>query len=81
MNDELELIRGFLTARLDMAPERITPVATLEELDIDSLMLLEMFFEFEEKLNVRLSKDLPTPKTIGELIKIVHGLRGASAAS
>lgn len=80
MNDELELVRSFLTERLDIAPERVTLAATLEELDIDSLMLLEMFFEFEDKLNVKLSKDLPTPKSIGELIKIVRGLRDTSVA-
>jgi acyl carrier protein len=79
-NDELDIVRGFLKDRLNIDPARITREATLQELDIDSLMLLELFFEFEEKLNVNLSQNLPTPKTIGQLIEIVEGLKRTSAA-
>ncbi|MBI5785138.1 MAG: acyl carrier protein [Rhodocyclales bacterium] len=77
MNAELEIVRDFLQERLSLDPARIRPEATLEELDIDSLMLLELFFEFEEKLDVTLSQNLPTPKTIGQLIEIVKGLSRA----
>jgi acyl carrier protein len=80
MNDELEIVRGFLKDRLNIDPARITPDARLEELDIDSLMLLELFFELEEKLGVNLSQDLPTPRTVGELVAIVKGLPGARTA-
>lgn len=74
MDDELEIVRDFLQARLGLDSARIRPEATLEELDIDSLILLELFFEFEEKLDVNLSENLPTPKTVGQLIEIVKGL-------
>jgi acyl carrier protein len=79
LNDELEIVRGFLKDRLNIDPARVTPEAPLKELGIDSLMLLELFFEFEEKLNVNLSQNLPTPKTIGQLIEIVEGLKRTSA--
>lgn len=74
MDDELEIVRDFLQERLGLDSARIRPEATLEELDIDSLILLELFFEFEEKLDVNLSENLPTPKTVGQLIEIVKGL-------
>jgi len=74
MNDELAIVRDFLQQRLGLDPARIRPEATLEDLDIDSLMLLELFFEFEEKLDVNLSQNLPTPKTVGQLIEIIKGL-------
>jgi acyl carrier protein len=77
MNDELAIVRDFLQERLSLDPARITPEATLEELDIDSLMLLELFFEFEEKLDLTLAQNLPTPKTIGQLIEIIKGLNRA----
>jgi acyl carrier protein len=77
MNDELAIVRDFLQERLSLDPARIRPEATLEELDIDSLMLLELFFEFEEKLDLTLSQNLPTPKTVGQLIEIVKGLSRA----
>ncbi len=80
MNDELAIMRTFLKGRLDIEPGRITPAATLAELEIDSLILLELFFEFEEQFGLNLAKDIPTPKTIGELVDIVKGLRRATAA-
>ncbi len=80
MSDELAIMRGFLKERLDIEPSRIVPLASLAELDIDSLILLELFFEFEEKLGLVLTKDIPTPKTIGELVDIVKGLRRAKTA-
>ncbi|HTY03799.1 MAG TPA: phosphopantetheine-binding protein [Rhodocyclaceae bacterium] len=80
MNDELEIVRGFLKERLNVDPARVAPAATLKELDIDSLMLLELFFEFEERLNISLSQNLPTPKTVGDMIRIVERLRGTAKA-
>lgn len=77
-NDELEIVRAFLQDRLNIDPARLSREATLQELDIDSLMLLELFFEFEEKLNIELPQNLPTPKTIGHLIEIVEGLKRTS---
>lgn len=74
MDDELEIVRDFLQERLGLDSACIRPEATLEELDIDSLILLELFFEFEEKLDVNLTQNLPTPKTVGQLIEIVKGL-------
>jgi acyl carrier protein len=74
MDDELQIVRDFLKERLGLDPDRIRPETTLEDLDIDSLMLLELFFEFEEKLAVDLSQNLPIPKTVGQLIEIVKGL-------
>ena len=68
MNDLLSIVRDFLQDRMDLDPARVTPEATLEELGVDSLMLLELMFEFEEKLNTPLPQDLPPPKTVGELL-------------
>lgn len=78
--DTLSVIRDFLKDRLGLEADKITPAATLEELGIDSLMLLELLFEFEEKLDVSLSNDIATPKTVGELITIVERLQTPAAA-
>ena len=74
MNNLLSIVRDFLKDRMDIDPARVTPEATLEELAVDSLMLLELMFEFEEKLNTPLPQDLPPPKTIGELLAIGEGM-------
>ena len=47
--DTLTVIREFLVDRLEIDAARIQPEATLEELQIDSLMMVELIFECEEK--------------------------------
>lgn len=79
--DTLSVIRDFLKDRLGLEHGQIQPESTLESLGIDSLMLLELLFEFEEKLDVTLSNDMATPKTVGELIAIVEQLQQAPAAA
>lgn len=76
--DSIELIRDFLEQRLGVAPEKVTPEARLEELGIDSLMMLELMFEFEEKLGIALDKTLQTPKTVGEMAGMMEQLRKAN---
>lgn len=81
MSAYLNVIRDFLQDRLAVDPVRVVPDASLEELGVDSLMLLELFFEFEDKLNLTLSKDLPTPKTVGEMLDTVEQLQVTATAS
>lgn len=77
----LSVISDFLKDRLDIDPARVTPEATMEELGVDSLRLLELLFEFEEKMNVDLSKDMATPKTVGALLAIVEQMQNTQAAN
>lgn len=77
----LSVIRTFLKERLDVDPARVIPEATLENLGVDSMMLLELLFEFEEKMNVRLSLDTTTPRTVGELLAIVERMQETQAAN
>lgn len=68
----LSVIQEFLKDRLGLEHGRITPEARLEDLGIDSLMLLELLFEFEEKLGISLSNDMAMPETVGALLAIVE---------
>jgi len=68
----LKILQDFLKERTEISAERITPEATLEELEIDSLMQLELLFEFEEKLGISLPDVQDRPKTIGELVTLVE---------
>lgn len=72
--DCIGLIREFLEDRLGVAPERVVPDALLGELGVDSLMMLELMFEFEDRFAIKLSPGLKTPKTIGELVTLMDGL-------
>ena len=72
--DSIGLIREFLKDRLGVAPERVTLDAPLAELGVDSLMMLELMFEFEDRFDIKLSTDLKTPQTVGELVSLMDGL-------
>lgn len=72
-----ELIQEFLKARLGIDAARVTPDASLVDLGVDSFMLLELMFEFEDRLGVKLPDDLETPKTVGEMLTMMDTLRAA----
>jgi len=72
--DSIGLIREFLKDRLGVDPEKVVPEAPLADLGVDSLMLLELMFEFEDRFGIKLSNDLESPKTVGEMAKLMDGL-------
>jgi acyl carrier protein len=78
--DALAVIRSFLNSRLGIDPSRVTVDATLDELQIDSLILLELFFEFEDKFNLAPPQNPAAPKTIATLLELVEGAQRATAA-
>ena len=76
--DTLTLLQQVLSERAGTTPDKVTPDASLESLDIDSLMLLDLMFEFEEKLGVTMPKDIPRPNTVGELVALFDSLRAGA---
>ena len=78
--DNLTLLSEFLQKRENIDPARVTPAASLEELKVDSLLLLELLFEFEDKLGVSIPHDIPPPKTVRDLLGMVDGLKVGKGA-
>lgn len=75
--DSIGLIRDFLGERLGVAPEKAVAEAPLAELGVDSLMMLELIFEFEDRFGIKLPSDLKTPRSVGELAATMDGLIAA----
>jgi len=73
--DSIGLIREFLKDRLGVEPENVVPDASLADLGVDSLMMLELMFEFEDRCGITLSSDLKSPKTVGEMVTLMDRLR------
>lgn len=73
--ESLGLIREFLQDRLGVEPSLVIANAQLEGLGVDSLMMLELMFEFEDRFAISLSKDLKSPKTVGEMVSLMDQLR------
>ena len=72
--DSIGLIRDFLKDRLGVESDTVVPEAPLADLGVDSLMMLELMFEFEDRFNIKLSSDLKTPQTVGEMVALMDGL-------
>lgn len=73
----IELVRSFLENRLGIAPEKVEPASSLAELGVDSMMMLELLFEFENHLGIRLPSDLASPQTVGEMLDMMDRLAQA----
>jgi len=78
--EHLTLVQQCFKDRLGIPPERVSPETVLTELGVDSLALLDLMFEVEDKLGVRFSEDTPTPKTVADLLELVKTLDIAKAS-
>jgi acyl carrier protein len=73
-DNSLAVLSEFLHKTQKIDPALVTPEALLEDLKVDSLLLLELLFEFEDRLGVSIPQDIPRPKTVGDLLGIVEKL-------
>lgn len=72
INAALEEMRTLLHERLGLDKQKITNEALLEDLGIDSLMQIELLFDFEDKYKVKIPDITDRPTTIGELLAIIE---------
>lgn len=73
-DDVIEGLRGFLADSLDLAPETITAQSTLfDDLDVDSLTVLELAVFSEEHYDVDLEPVLREANTAGERTEVTLG--------
>ena len=73
--DSLDLIREVLHDRLGVDPATVVSAAPLIDLGVDSLMMLELMFEFEDRFGITLAKGLKSPRTVGEMVTLMDSLR------
>jgi len=70
----LETIKDILQENLEIDPASVDMDSTIESLGIDSLDLLELTYELEERLNI---EDFGSPEnlnTVGDLVTYVDSL-------
>lgn len=71
--ETLDIIKEILHENLGMDPELITEEATFESLEVDSLDMVELICELEDKLEI----DFGEPEgleTLGDLIEYIDTL-------
>lgn len=69
----LDTVKEVLESNLDIDPENVTEDATFEDLGIDSLDMVELICDLEEKCSV----DFGEPEgltTIGDLVEYIDNL-------
>lgn len=71
-NIALETMQTLLHERLGIDKDKVTLDASLEELGIDSLMQIELLFDFEDKYKVKIPDIAEKPTTIGELLAVIE---------
>lgn len=78
--DTLELLHDFVKRRVTNPPSTLSLDDRLEAIGVDSLTLLDLMFDMEDKFGVRMPDDLPRPETVGDLIAIFEKLKPAENA-
>jgi len=84
--DVERVVIGILAEQAAMRPEDVTLVATLEDLGIDSLGVVETIFSIEEAFDIQVPFNANQPEasefeidTVGSIVRSVEGLIAATA--
>lgn len=78
MDNNFDIIKDYLARHSDHPPENITLESKLGEIGIDSMGLLELIFEIEDKYGIRLPDDVPMPENVGQLLKLIEQYKPAT---
>lgn len=67
-----QTITEFLGERFDIPPEKITDDTSIRDLGLDSMMMLEVMLELEDRLGVKLKDlSLPVEPTLRDVVGLV----------
>jgi acyl carrier protein len=65
-------IKEFLGERFDISADRITDQTSIRDLGLDSMMMLEVMLELEDRLGVKLRDlSMPATPTLPDVVKLV----------
>lgn len=64
----------YVQERLGVDLKSANAGTALDSLGVDSLALLELMFEIEERFGVKVSEDTPPPRSCGELAALIERL-------
>ena len=68
----LDTVKEVLESNLDIDPENVTEDATFDDLGIDSLDMVELICDLEEKCSVDFEPEGLT--TVGDLVEYIDNL-------
>ena len=67
---QTQLIELFAET-FDIPRDKLTPDATLENLGLDSLAVIEFLFQTEDKFGIKIPDQAAPPRTFGEMMALI----------
>ncbi|WP_457030202.1 acyl carrier protein [Kitasatospora sp. P5_F3] len=68
-----EKLKEILVSKLKVSPEQVTPEATTEDVELDSLAVVELSLLLEAELGISITDDqLLEAETIGEMAALIE---------
>lgn len=69
----LSKVKELISEQLDIEIENIEPETTFEEMDADSLDLVEFVMSLEEEFEIEISdEEIEKIKTVGDVVKYIE---------
>lgn len=75
--DTFETLREIIATKFDKPLDEISPDATFESLEIDSLDTFDIIFDAEEKFGIKVPNDEVDIKTVSDVVALLERLREA----
>ena len=72
---EFETIRKIIAEKMEIDESKITLDSTLQDLDIDSLDMVDIIMDIENELNISL-EDLKDVEKVGDVVDFVKKVNG-----
>jgi acyl carrier protein len=73
--DTFTTLRDIIAEKFEKDPAAITPDATFETLEIDSLDTFDLIFAAEEKFDIKVANDQVEIKTVQDVVTLIDRLR------
>jgi acyl carrier protein len=73
--DTFETLRDIIVDKFEKDPVTITPDATFETLEIDSLDTFDIIFAAEEKFGIKVPNEQVDIKTVQDVVNLLDKLR------
>ena len=70
-----ETLRQIIAEKFEIDPSVITPEATFESLEIDSLDTFDLIFEAEERFGITLPSEGVAIKSAQDVVNLIDSLR------
>lgn len=67
------MVKDFLVERFDIPADRLTSDVFLRDLGLDSIMMLDVMLEVEDRLSIKLSDlSMPPNPTLNDIVTLVE---------